>query len=100
MTGSTRKSRPYDRNSYVLRSPVKDDSHTQFRTTIEATPPSRHGQWSGGSRDDDTDGAALSLRGWPRMESTITVHSWRRDSVEGKLASDNTKRVGDSFLDI
>ena len=54
----------------------------RFRTIIEAAPGTRrHDGESVDSRERIVDGAAPTP-GWPRMETTISVHSSKRDSVD------------------
>ena len=89
MTGSTGKTRSKSctaatHNAYVLQ-PSRNRSIVQ-RTTTEATSGTQHygsGESQGGSRehimDDGTAGGAV---GWLRMETTISVHSSKRNSAD------------------
>lgn len=87
-SGSSRKTRKATRtagethNGYVLQSRDK----TVFRTVIEAGATPSHTQQHDGesvdSRENIVHGAAASA-GWPpRMETTISVHSSKRDSAD------------------
>ena len=89
VTGTvTRKSRTaaQNNNTFILQSRGHDDSTTGFRTVIQAGGGSpldsksvdSH-EHSGASNSDTT---ATPAPGWPRMETTITVRSSKRDSVD------------------
>jgi hypothetical protein len=79
VTGSaTKKTRgATQNNTYILQSRGKDD-RTGFRTVIQASPQDSK---SIDSREHIVDGAAPTPA-WPRLETTITMHSSKRDSIE------------------
>jgi hypothetical protein len=79
--GKSRKSQTgVTRNTYMLQSRDRP-SESRFRTVIEAAPATRHDGQSVDSREHIVD-AAAPTPGWPRMETTISVHSSKRDSVD------------------
>ena len=83
-SSATRKSRAATQNrAYILQSLSKDDPTTigNFRTVIQASGQDTK---SLDSREHIVDGAA-PMPGWPRMETTITVHSSKRDSMDEAL---------------
>ena len=93
-SGKTRKSRSRaTRNTYALQSHDGADN-SRFRTVIEAAPATRHDGESVDSREHIVDGAAPTP-GWPRMETTISVHSSKRDSVD----ESGDKREGSFFVE-
>jgi hypothetical protein len=84
-TGSgTKKSRVATKNNtYILQSRGKDDP-SGFRTVIQASPQDTK---SVDSRDPIVD-AAAPTPGWPRMETTITMHSYERGSSVDEMLRD------------
>jgi len=81
-SGRTRKMRSGAADTgYVLRSRSRGNK-TVFQTVIEATPKSRHHVESVDSREHIVEGPGSTTPGWPRMETTISVHSSKRDSAE------------------
>ena len=79
VTGSaTKKSRSATQNNtYILQSRGKDNM-ASFRTIIQASPQDSK---SVDSREHIVD-AAAPTPGWPRLETTITVHSSKRGSMD------------------
>ena len=82
VTGSaTKKSRgATQNNTYILQSRGMDDP-SGFRTVIQASPQDSK---SVDSREHIVDAAAPTPV-WPRLETTITVYSSKRDSVDEVL---------------
>lgn len=84
--GKTRKSRTGGaaRNTYMLQSV---DS-PRFRTVVEAGAPGVRRDKDGGSVDsrerivDESANGAEPRPGWPRMDTTISVHSSKRQSAD------------------
>lgn len=81
---------------YVLQSRSKNNK-TVFQTVIEAAPKTRHDVESVDSREHIVD-RAPSAPGWPRMETTISVHSSKRDSAEesGRKNPEDSFYIADS----